>query len=121
VAVVFALLVVAVIGIGVVVAVRSPGAGVLPEAGASGPVTVAPEGPLTAQDLRAIRFPIVFRGYRPAEVDALLERLERQLAPASAVAPLEDRAELPADGPDARQVAQQIPEQGDQSNLGGAQ
>ncbi len=81
-AVVFALIVVAVIGAGVVIAVRAPGAGVLPGAESEGPVTTVPDGPLTAADLRAARFPIVFRGYRPAEVDALLERLELQLAQA---------------------------------------
>ena len=34
-----------------------------------------PTGPVTADDLRRIRFPLAFRGYRMAEVDALLERL----------------------------------------------
>ncbi len=80
-AVVFALLVVLVIGVGVAIAVRNPGAGALSEPGPVGSVTTVPAaGPLTAADVRAARFPIVFRGYRPAEVDALLERLERQLA-----------------------------------------
>ena len=37
---------------------------------------------MTADDLRRIRFPLAFRGYRMAEVDALLERLaeEREAA-----------------------------------------
>ena len=38
-------------------------------------VTVPAEGPVTADDLRRIRFSIVFRGYRMSEVDALLDRL----------------------------------------------
>jgi DivIVA domain-containing protein len=40
------------------------------------------DGPVTAEDLRRIRFPLAFRGYRMAEVDALLERLaeEREAA-----------------------------------------
>ena len=40
------------------------------------------DGPVTADDLRRIRFPLAFRGYRMAEVDALLERLaeEREAA-----------------------------------------
>ena len=46
---------------------------------------VPAEGPLTADDLRRIRFPIALRGYRMAEVDALLDRLaeERELAEAA--------------------------------------
>ena len=40
--------------------------------------------PVSAEDLRRIRFPLAFRGYRMAEVDALLERLaeEREIADA---------------------------------------
>lgn len=36
------------------------------------------EGPITADDLRRIRFPLAFRGYRMAEVDALLDRLAEE-------------------------------------------
>lgn len=32
-------------------------------------------GPLSARDLRTVRFPLAFRGYRMADVDALLDRL----------------------------------------------
>ena len=35
-------------------------------------------GPVTADDLRRIRFPLAFRGYRMAEVDALLDRLAEE-------------------------------------------
>ena len=38
-------------------------------------VTVPAEGPVTADDLRRIRFSIALRGYRMSEVDALLDRL----------------------------------------------
>lgn len=38
-----------------------------------------PEGPLRPDDLRRVRFPLAFRGYRMAEVDALLDRLAVQL------------------------------------------
>lgn len=31
--------------------------------------------PLTAEDLRTVRFPLALRGYRMSEVDALLARL----------------------------------------------
>ena len=36
---------------------------------------VQADGPLTAEDLRRVRFTTAFRGYRMAEVDALLDRL----------------------------------------------
>ncbi|MBO0847011.1 MAG: DivIVA domain-containing protein [Nocardioides sp.] len=39
---------------------------------------VPAEGPLTAEDLRRVRFPLAFRGYRMAEVDALLARLAEE-------------------------------------------
>ncbi len=40
---------------------------------------VQAEGPLTAHDLRRVRFTTAFRGYRMAEVDALLDRLSAEL------------------------------------------
>jgi DivIVA domain-containing protein len=39
---------------------------------------VPANGPVTADDLRRIRFPLAFRGYRMAEVDALLLRLAEE-------------------------------------------
>lgn len=44
--------------------------------------TVPAEGPLSADDLRRVRFSLGFRGYRMSEVDALLDRLasEREQA-----------------------------------------
>jgi DivIVA domain-containing protein len=39
---------------------------------------VPADGPLTAADLRRVRFPIALRGYRMAEVDALLDRLAEE-------------------------------------------
>ena len=36
---------------------------------------VQADGPLTAQDLRRVRFSTALRGYRMSEVDALLDRL----------------------------------------------
>jgi DivIVA domain-containing protein len=39
---------------------------------------------VTAEDLRRIRFPLAFRGYRMAEVDALLERLAEEREQADA-------------------------------------
>ena len=42
-------------------------------------VRVQADGPLTAHDLRAVRFTTALRGYRPSEVDSLLARLSEQL------------------------------------------
>ena len=50
------------------------------------PDAVVPaEGPLSAEDLRRVRFSIALRGYRMSEVDALLDRLasEREQPEAS--------------------------------------
>ena len=41
------------------------------------------DGPLTAEDLLHARFSTAFRGYRMAEVDALLDRLSAELAAAA--------------------------------------
>lgn len=43
------------------------------------PDVAVPEGPLAADDVRAVRFTTAVRGYRMDEVDALLERLAAQL------------------------------------------
>jgi DivIVA domain-containing protein len=40
---------------------------------------VQADGPLTAVDLRQVRFTTALRGYRMAEVDALLDRLAAEL------------------------------------------
>lgn len=42
-------------------------------------VRVQADGPLTAEDLRGVRFTTSLRGYRAAEVDSLLGRLAREL------------------------------------------
>jgi DivIVA domain-containing protein len=42
---------------------------------------VPADGPLTAQDLRRVRFSTAVRGYRMSEVDALLDRLAAELEP----------------------------------------
>jgi DivIVA domain-containing protein len=43
-------------------------------------VLLPADRPLRAADLRAVRFPLALRGYRMAEVDALLARLAAELA-----------------------------------------
>ncbi len=40
---------------------------------------VPADRPLTADDLRRVRFSLAFRGYRMSEVDALLDRLATEL------------------------------------------
>jgi DivIVA domain-containing protein len=42
-------------------------------------VVVPADRPLRAEDLRQLRFPLAFRGYRMAEVDVLLDRLATEL------------------------------------------
>jgi len=42
---------------------------------------VPADGPLTAGDLRRVRFSTAVRGYRMSEVDALLDRLAAELEP----------------------------------------
>ena len=55
------------------------------------PDPLLPVGEIGADDLRRTRFTLAFRGYRMSEVDALLDRLARQLdAP-----PAETRPEVP--------------------------
>jgi DivIVA domain-containing protein len=39
-----------------------------------------PEHPLTAEDIRALRFGVTLRGYAMAQVDDVLERLGREIA-----------------------------------------
>ncbi|MDO4411540.1 DivIVA domain-containing protein [Cutibacterium sp.] len=43
------------------------------------PAPDLPEGDLSADDLRSVRFPVVARGYSMSEVDDLLDRLQAQL------------------------------------------
>ena len=56
---------------------------------------VPKEGPLRAADLRRVRFSLAVRGYRMSEVDALLDRVARQL----------DEAERPRDAAGQGEVA----------------
>jgi DivIVA domain-containing protein len=44
------------------------------------PDTGLPPGPVTADDVGAVRLTMAVRGYRMAEVDAVLERLAAELA-----------------------------------------
>jgi DivIVA domain-containing protein len=74
----FAILVVLVMG-GVAALAAGRGAP-MSEAYDDRPDALVPsDRPLAAADLRRVRFPLAFRGYRMAEVDALLDRLARQM------------------------------------------
>lgn len=74
----FAVVVVAVMG-GVAVVASGRG-GALAEPFDDRPDARVPaDRPLSAQDLRTVRFSTAFRGYRMAEVDALLDRLAAEL------------------------------------------
>jgi DivIVA domain-containing protein len=84
----FALLVMAVLGVVAVVAVGRGGG--LEETFDDRPDPDVPAGPLSASDLRRVRFTTAFRGYRMSEVDALLERLATQVDDAAGDARTED-------------------------------
>ena len=73
----FAILIV--LALGAVAVVASGRGQPMSQAYDDAPDSLVPsEGPVTADDLRRIRFPLAFRGYRMAEVDALLERLAEE-------------------------------------------
>lgn len=76
---VFAVLIVLTIG-GIVVVAAGGGDSLAVQYDDRPDVIVPAQGPLTAADLRGLRFSTAFRGYRASEVDALLDRLSAQLA-----------------------------------------
>jgi DivIVA domain-containing protein len=82
----FAILIVLALG-GIAVVAAGRGAPMEPAYDDEPDSLVPADGPVTADDLRRIRFPLAFRGYRMGEVDALLERLaeEREAADARLV------------------------------------
>ncbi|WP_148572716.1 DivIVA domain-containing protein [Nocardioides caldifontis] len=86
----FALVVVVALGATAVVATGRGGS--MTEVHDDRPDALVPaDRPLTAADLRRVRFSTALRGYRAAEVDALLERLADELEQRAA-------AEEPASG-----------------------
>jgi DivIVA domain-containing protein len=93
----FAFLIVAVMGMVAVVA--SGRGGSMAETFDDRPDSrVQADGPLTAADLRGVRFSTAFRGYRMSEVDSLLDRLAAELEPRPD--PLgEDRTDEPPGAP----------------------
>jgi DivIVA domain-containing protein len=86
----FALLVVVVMGVTAVVATGRGGS--MSEVDDDRPrPQLPPPGPVTADALRTVRFTTAFRGYRMAEVDALLDRLAHHLDGAPGDDPDDDR------------------------------
>ena len=77
----FAILVVLAMG-AIAVLAAGRGSGLGPAYDDRPDALVPAEGPLSADDLRRVRFSLAFRGYRMSEVDALLDRLaaEREAA-----------------------------------------
>ena|SRR5690348_17353872 len=72
--------IVIVLVLGGIAAVAAGRGGAMPENDRDLPPSRVPEdGPLTAQHLRSVRFPLALRGYRMADVDALLSRVASQL------------------------------------------
>ena len=94
----FALLVVAVMGVTAVVAAGRGGS--MAEAYDDRPDARVPaDGPLTARDLEEVRFTSALRGYRMSEVDALLDRLARELRERDAAAPSPETSDAGDDDP----------------------
>ncbi|MGN0101037.1 DivIVA domain-containing protein [Dietzia sp. CH92] len=82
---------------------------VLPPVAAGHTVTRLPQGALTGEDIRAVRFGVSARGYTMAEVDWTLEqaaleidRLRARLGEAALDGGAPDEASIGADGSDAR-------------------
>ena len=75
---VFAIMVVLALG-GVAVVAAGKGAPMAPAYDDRPDTTVPRTGRLVGDDLRRVRFPLALRGYRMSEVDALLDRVARQL------------------------------------------
>jgi DivIVA domain-containing protein len=75
----FAILVVVIMGVIAVVAAGRGGGGMAEVFDDRPDAQVPADGPLTGDDLRRVRFTSAFRGYRQAEVDALLDRLATEL------------------------------------------
>jgi DivIVA domain-containing protein len=73
----FAILIVLALG-GIAVVASGRGTPMAPAYDDASDALVPAAGPISADDLRRIRFPLAFRGYRMAEVDALLQRLAEE-------------------------------------------
>jgi DivIVA domain-containing protein len=74
----FAVLIVAVLG-GIAVVAAGHGGSMAEVYDDRPDARVPADGPLTASDLRRVRFSTALRGYRMSEVDALLDRLAAEI------------------------------------------
>ena len=74
----FAILVVLAMG-GIAVVAAGRGMPMAPAYDDRPDATVPRDGDLGPDDLRRVRFSLAFRGYRMSEVDALLDRLAREM------------------------------------------
>lgn len=91
----FAVLVVLVMG-GVAMVASGRGGSMAPAYDDRPDLALPHDGPISAQDLRTVRFPLALRGYRMSDVDALLARLATELEDAEA--PDEAEGTGPGDG-----------------------
>jgi DivIVA domain-containing protein len=89
----FAVLIVLVMG-GVAVVAAGHGAALGPADDDRADLALPQGRPITAEDLRGLRFNTAVRGYRASEVDALIERLATELEES------QDRAASPDPGPE---------------------
>jgi DivIVA domain-containing protein len=86
----FAVLIVAVMG-GIAVVAAGRGGSMVETFDDRPDARVPVDGPLTATDLRRVRFTTALRGYRMSEVDALLDRLAAERdTPRVPVRPVDD-------------------------------
>ena len=125
----FAVVIVAVMG-GVAVVASGRG-GEMADAFDDRPDARVPaDGPLSADDVRRVRFSTAFRGYRMSEVDALLDRLAAELEPRATTAPAPpltstdsgepagEPAGQPAEQPAEQPVKQAVEQAGEQTGVG---
>ena len=89
----FAVLIVLVMG-GVAVVAAGHGAPLAPADHDRSDLALPQDRPVTAEDLRSLRFNTAVRGYRASEVDAFIDRLITQLDES------QDRGPSPDPGPD---------------------
>ena len=71
--------VVAVLALGVAAVVAAGGMGEMDEPVRDTYAATLPEGPLSAADVRTVRFGVGLRGYAMDQVDALLDRLAAEI------------------------------------------
>lgn len=96
--VVFALIALVLVTGVIVVLLKPPGQvdAIEPSPNPPNTATMLPS-PFTADDLQRVSLPLAVRGYRMADVDALLERIANEWRPAGVDSPPPGQAHAPAD------------------------